>query len=157
MSSLAGTQPEGIPEMVSQGSVPYAEVSVTSGIAARDMSQATTEDESIQDSMHAEQQQTAHQNSEAHGVLLKAQTSWTLLEDHLRYAEKAFKQCETETVLGLVSSIRENYRITLQNKLEKRGEWTWQAAMEEAYKMVEAEKKIKRRSARLMAGPSQPI
>ena len=138
-------------------SVPYAKLSVTSRIASRDISQATTEDESIQDNKHAEQQQAAHHHLIAHGAIIKAQTSWTLLEDHLRYAEKVFKQCETEAVLGLVSSVRENHRITLQHKLEKRGEWTWQAAMQEAYKLVEAEKTIKRRSARLMAGPSQQI
>ena len=141
--------------MVSQGSMPYPKPSVTSRIASRGISQVTTEDESVQDNKQVEQRQAAYQDFEAHGLLIKAQSSWTPLEDHLRYAEKAFKQCETEAVLGLVSSVQENYRFTLQNKLEKRGEWTWQAAMDEAYKMVEAEKTIKRRSVRLMAGPSQ--
>lgn len=140
--------------MVSQRNVPDAEVPVTFAIASTDRSRATTEDEGIQVDNQPEQQQAAQEEFEAQGVLIKAQAS-TLFEDHLRYAEKAFKQRETEAVLAFLSSLREKYRITLEDRLEKHGEWTWQAAMDEAYQMVEVEQKIPRRSARLIASPSQ--
>ena len=142
-------------ELVSQGNVPDAEVLVTFATASTDIARATTEDELIQGNNHADQQHAAQEEFEAQRVVIKAQTSSTLFEDHWRYAEKAFKRYETEAVLAFVSSVQEKYRITLENRLEKHGEWTWQAAMEEAYQMVEAEQKIPRRSARLIAEHSQ--
>lgn len=108
---------------------------------------------------HAKEQQkpnAADQDTEVQGVLIQAQTSSTLFEDHLRYAEKAFKRYETEAVQAFMSGVQEEYRIPLGKKLEEHGGWTWQAAIEEGYRMVAAGKKTKRRSARLVAGSSQP-
>ena len=108
---------------------------------------------------HAKQQQkpnAAYQDIEVQGVLIQAQTSSTLFEDHLRYAEKAFKRYETEAVQAFVSSVQEEYRIPLGKKLEEHGEWTCHAAIEEGYRIVAAEKETKRRSARLIARSSQP-
>lgn len=147
--------------MVSQESVRCAEVVLTFSKASREMSQATTEDEWMLVNQQAGQQQrqqsnAAHQDIEIQGVLIKAQASCTLFEDHLSYAEKVFKRYETEAVQAFVGSVQEKYRIPLGNKLEEHGEWTWQAAREEGYRIIDAEKKTKRRSARLMAGSSQP-
>ena len=109
---------------------------------------------------HAGQQQllpnAVHQDIEVQSVTIKAQSSSTLLENHLRYTEKAVKRYETEAVQAFVSGLQEQYRIPLGNKLEEHDEWTWQVAMEEGYKMVEGEKKTRRRSARLMSGAFQP-
>ena len=87
-------------------------------------------------------------------MLIKAQAPFTLFENHLRYAEKAFQQLEIEAVRAFVSSVQEGYRTRLRHKLEGDNEWTWQAAMEEGYRIVNSEKKAKRRSARLMAASS---
>ncbi|CAD6583191.1 MAG: hypothetical protein ASARMPREDX12_001203 [Alectoria sarmentosa] len=127
--------------------------SITFSIASREMSEATTEDESMLINQHAKHQQlnAAHQDIEVQSVLIKAQTPSKLLEDHLRYAEKAFKRYETEAAQAFVNSVRKKYQIPLRNKLDERGEWTWQAAMQEGYRMAEAEKKTERRSTRLMA------
>lgn len=149
--------------MVSQGgSVPCAYMSVTTGTASRRASQATTEDEDEDQRMpinqHAKQQQqphAAHPHIEVQGMLIKAQTPFTLFEDHLKYAEKAFNQHEAEAVQAFVSSVKEQYRTLLRRKLEEHGEWTWQAAREEGYRIVNSEKKAKRRSARLLAASSQ--
>ena len=108
---------------------------------------------------HAEQQQqpkAVHQIDDVQGVLIKAQTSSMPFEDHLRYAEDTLRRYEAKAMQAFLSSVHKKYRVTLENKLEKHIDWTWQAAIEEGYKMIQAEKKIKRRSARLMAGPSQP-
>ena len=87
-------------------------------------------------------------------MLIKPQAPFTPFEDHLRYAEKAFSQHETEAVQAFVSSVQERYRKLLRHKLEERGEWTWQAAREEGHRIIHTEKKAKRRSARLMAASS---
>ena len=87
-------------------------------------------------------------------MLIKAQLPFTLFEDHLRYAEKAFQQLETEAVRAFVNSVQEGYRTRLRHKLEEDGEWTWQAARDEGDRIVQTEKKAKRRSARLMAAAS---
>ena len=147
--------------MVSQGeSLPDAEVSVMLGIVSGRLSQATTEDddERVSTSQHAKQQQpnATTPDVEVQGMLIKAQTPFTSFEDHLRYAEKAFQQLETEAVRAFVSSIQVGYQTRLRHKLEEDGEWTWQAAMEEGYRIVQSEKKAKRRSARLMAASSHP-
>lgn len=140
-------------ETVSQESLPNAGVSVTFSIASRETSQATTEDESMLNNEHAEQRQldAAHQDIELERVLIKAQASSGLFEDHLRYIEEVFEQYETYAVQAVMSSIQEKYRTPLGNKLDEHGKWTWQAAVEEGYMMVEAEKKTGRRSARLLA------
>ena len=142
-----------MPETVSQESLPYAGMAVTLSIASGEMSQVSTEDESMLNDQHAEQRQlaTAYKDIEVQGVLIKAQTSSRLFEDHLKYLEKAFERLEAETAEAFVSSVHERYRIPLLNKLDKHVEWTWQAALNEGYKMAEAEKKTERRSARLMA------
>ena len=126
------------------------------------MFQAGAENERMLLDKHAKQQQqqqpnAAHQDVEVQGVLIKAQASSTPFEDHLKYAEKVFKRYETEAVQAFVGSAQEKYRVQLGNKLQEHGEWTWQAAREEGYRMLEAEKKkTKRRSARLLAGSFQP-
>lgn len=89
-------------------------------------------------------------------MLIKAQASLTRFEDHLRYHEQVFRRYETEAVQAFVSGLKAEYRTPLRNKLEGHGEWNWQAALDEGYRMVEAEKKSVRRSARLMVGSSQP-
>ena len=129
------------------------------GIVPGRLSQATTEDEDerLPVSQYAKQQQQPNATPpgiEVQGMLIKAQTPFTLFEDHLRYAEKAFQQLETEAVRAFVSSVQEGYRTRLSQKLEEDGEWTWQAAREEGYRIVHSEKKAKRRSARLMATSS---
>ncbi len=139
--------------------VTSAEVSITYDIASPRVSQATTEDEWTPSNQHTKQQQqpsTYHQDIEVQSVLIKPQAPFTLFEDHLRYAEKAFKRFEAEAVQAFVSSVQEEYRIPLGNKLEEQGQWTWQAAREEGYRIIDNEKKTKRRSARLMAASSQP-
>ena len=88
-------------------------------------------------------------------MLIKAQAPSTLFEDHLKYAEKAFKRIETEAVKAFVSSVREEHGTLLRHKLEEHGEWTWQAAREEGYRIADTEKKTKRRSVRLMAASCQ--
>ena len=124
------------------------------------LSQATTEDEDEDERMpvsrHAKQQQPNVTSSEVEvqGMLIKAQLPFTLFEDHLRYAEKAFQQLETEAVRAFVNSVQEGYRTRLRHKLEEDGEWTWQAARDEGDRIVQTEKKAKRRSARLMAASS---
>ena len=129
------------------------------GIVSGRLSQATTEDEDerMSASQHAKQQQQPNATTpdvEVPGMLIKAQPPFTLLEDHLRYAEKAFQQLETEAVRAFVGSVQEGYQTRLRHKLKEDGEWTWQAAMEEGYRIVQSEKKAKRRSARLMAASS---
>ena len=104
-----------------------------------------------------QQSDAIHQNTESDGVLIKAQASGTPLEDHLRYAENLFRRHETEAVRAFVSSLREKYRIRLGNKLEEYGDWTWLAAREESVRILEAEHKTIRRSARLMGGSVQPL
>ena len=89
-------------------------------------------------------------------MLIKAQTSLARFEDHLRYHEQVFRRYEAEAVRAFVSGLKAEYRTPLRNKLEEHGEWSWQAALDEGYRMVEAEKKSVRRSARLMVGSSQP-
>lgn len=142
-----------MPETVSQESLPYARMSVTLSIASREMSQVTTEDESMLNDQHAEQPPlaAAHQDLEIQGVLIKAQTSPKLLENHLRYLEEVFGRFEAGAAQAFVSSVHEECRIPLVNKLDKHVKWTWQAALEECYKMVAAEKQTGRKSARLMA------
>ena len=145
--------------MVSQEHLSYVEVPVTFDTASRELSQATTEDDRMLVNQLTEQQRhtsATHQDIEVQGVLIKAQTPSTLFEDHLRYAEKAFKRHENEAVQAFVSGTQEAYRIPLEKKLEEHGQWTWQAAMEEGQRMVEAQKKTMRRSARFMAGTYQP-
>ena len=135
-------------------------MSVTLDIVSARLSQATTEDEDerMPVSQHAKQQQqqpnTTSPDVEVKGMLIKAQPPFTLFEDHLRYAEKAFQQLETEAVRAFVSSVQEGHQTRLRHKLEEDGEWTWQAAREEGYRIVHSEKKAKRRSARLMAASS---
>ena len=128
------------------------------GIVSGRLSQATTEDEDerMPVSQHAKQQQPSATppDVEVQGMLIKAQPPFTLFEDHLRYAEKAFQQLKTEAVRAFVSSVREGYQTRLRHKLEEDGEWTWQAVREEGYRIVHSEKKAKRRSARLMAASS---
>ena len=142
--------------MVSQGeSVPCAYVSVTFGIASRRSSQATTEDEDERMPVKQQQPDVAQPHIEIQGMLIKAQAPFTLFEDHLKYAEEAFNQHETEAVQAFLSSVKEQYRTLLRHKLEEHGEWTWQAAREEGYRIVNTEKKAKRRSARLIAASSQ--
>lgn len=130
------------------------------GIVSERFSQATTDDddEMVLVSQHANKQQqqpnATTPDVEVQGMFIKAQPPFTLFEDHLRYAEKAFQQLETEAVRAFVSSVQEGYRARLRHKLEGDGEWTWQAAMEEGYRIVNSETKAKRRSARLMAASS---
>ena len=129
------------------------------GIVSERLSQATTEDEDerMPVSQHAKQQQQPNatpSDVEVQGLLIKAQPPFTLFEDHLRYAEKAFQQLETEAVRAFVSSVQAGYQTRLRHKLEEDGEWTWQAAREEGYRIVHSEDKAKRRSARLMAASS---
>ena len=136
-------------------------MSVTFGTASRRKSQPSTEDEDERMPVNqpAKQQQKPHTpqpDIEVHGMLIKAQAPFTLFEDHLRYAEKAFKRLETEAVQAFVGSVQEGYRTLLTHQLGGHGEWTWQAAKEEGYRIVDSEKKAKRRSARLMATSSQP-
>lgn len=137
----------------------YAEVSVTSCIASRRPSQATTEDEDErtpinQHAKQQQQQQEPHADIEVQGMLIKAQDRTTSFEDHLWYAETVFTQHETEAVVAFMGSIQERYRKLLMHKLGERGEWTWQAAREEGHKIIHTEKKVKSRSARLIATPS---
>ena len=133
---------------------------MTLGIASGRFSQATTEDEDerMPVGQHAKQQQqrpnAAHRDIEVQGMLIKAQAPFTPFEDHLRYAEKAFKQFETGAVQAFVGSVQAGYRTLLSRRLEEHGEWTWQAAREEGYRIVDTDKKTKRRSARLMATSS---
>lgn len=147
--------------MVSQkASLPNTEVLVTFSIASRGISEATTEDDWMPINQPAKQQQQQqpngfHHGIEVQGVLIKAQGPFTPFEDHLRYAEKAFKQYEVEVVQAFVTGVQEEYRVPLGNKLDEHGEWTWQAAREEGYRIIDTEKKAKRRSARLMAVSSQ--
>ncbi len=103
---------------------------------------------------HLQQPNAAHQDIEVLGVLIRAQAFSTPLENHLRYAEKVFKRYEIEAVQAFVSGLQELYRTPLENKLEEHDDWTWQAAIEEGYRMVAGEKKTRTRSARLMAGSS---
>ena len=103
-----------------------------------------------------EQPNAVNRDIEVRGVLIKAQGSFTLFEDHLRYAEEAFRRHETEAVQAFVNSIQDSYRISLGKKLEELGDWTWQAVREESYRILETEKKAKRRSARLLAVSAQP-
>lgn len=137
------------------------DVPVTFGLA-REQSPAITEDASMLVNRHAKKQQqpnpavAAQQDVGFRGVLVKPQAASTRFEDHLRHAETAFKKHETEAVKAFLSSVREEYRIPLGDKLEGRGEWTWQAAKEEGKRIVEAESKTQRRSARLMIGTSRP-
>lgn len=138
-------------------SAPYAEVSVTSCIASRRLSQATTEDEDERKpvNQHAKQQQqqqpsTPYADIEVQSMLIKPQEPSTPLEDHLWYAEDVFRQHETEAVEAFLGSIQERYRKLLMHKLEERGEWTWQAASEEGHRIIHTEKKARSRSAGLM-------
>lgn len=144
--------------MASQESLPYGEESLTISIEYRELSQATTDDESMLTNHHAEQRRlnVAHQDIEVQSVRIEAQASCRLFEDHLRRAEKDFKRYDTEAARAFVGGVQEKYRIPLGKKLDEHGEWTWQAAIEEGYRMVEAEKKTARRSARLMARSPQP-
>lgn len=132
---------------------------VTFGIASSEMSQANT----VEDRMPVNQllkmqlqPNAGHQDLEKQGVLIRAQSSSTLFENHLKYTEKAVRLYETEAVQLFVRGVQAKHRIPLGNKLEERDEWTWQAVMEEGYGMVEAEKKMKRRSGRHLNGSSQP-
>ena len=149
--------------MVSQESVLSAAVAILIfDKAAREMFDTTTEDEDmIVDEQPKQQQQqqsdAAHQDTEVHGVLIKAQASSTPFEDHLRYAEDLFRRQETAGVRAFVSSLRTKYGIRLGNKLEEYGDWTWQAAREESGRILEAENQTTRRSARLMGESVQPL
>ena len=75
-------------------------------------------------------------------MLIKAQASGTLFEDHLRYVKNLFRRQETEAVHAFVSSLREKYRFRLGNKLEEYGDWTWQAAREESGRILEGLERI---------------
>ena len=114
-------------------------------------------DEQPKQQQQQQQSDAAHQDTEIHGMLIKAQASGTSLEDHLRYAENRFRRHEAEAVHAFVSSLREKYRFRLGNKLEEYGDWTWQAAREESVRILQAENKTTRRSARLMGGSVQPL
>ena len=94
------------------------------GLVSMRTSQATTEDESMPIQKYAQQQQpkTAHRDTEVQGALRKAQAPFTRFEDHLRYAEKAFRRHETEALQTFVSSVQEGYRTFLSNRLEEHGE-----------------------------------
>ena len=90
------------------------------GIASTRTSQATTEDESMPVQKYAQQQpKAAHQDIEVQGALIKAQAPFTRFENHLRYAEKAFRRHETEALQTFVSSVQEEYRTFLSNSLEE--------------------------------------